>query len=99
MHRADSSVDLSAGLRENWNPRQRWRAAFAAIAATNRFKVKSAATTPAPTATDSSDTDDDGYGTPDEAPASPISPSQRAHDSAKPPDMAAIAQDVAKLKV
>ena len=97
QHQPDSSVDLSTGLRENWNPRQRWRAAIAAVAATNRFRKS--ATVPIAAAAESSDTDDDGYGTADEAPASPVSPSQREHDSKSPPDMAAIARDVAQMKV
>lgn len=41
-HEASTEHDLGAGLRENFNPRARWRAAIGAVRAAGRFKVSPA---------------------------------------------------------
>lgn len=36
-HKPDGDVDLSAGLRENWNPKQKFKTAVRKVMAANRF--------------------------------------------------------------
>lgn len=62
-HQPDTSVDLSTGLRENWNSRKKWQSAMRKVVAANRFNqagvTRSRRNTDASTRTDQTFPDSD----------------------------------------